>query len=33
MQKDTLHDFINDNVEPSSTVNTDDFKGYKNLAG
>ncbi len=26
--KDTLHDFINDNVEPGSTVNTDAFKRY-----
>ena len=30
-KKDTLHDFINVNVETGSTVNTDDFKGYKNL--
>ena len=32
-KKDTLHDFINHNVETGSTVNTDDFKGYKNLHG
>ncbi len=32
-KKDTLHDFINYNVETGSTVNTDDFKGYKNLHG
>ena len=32
-RKDTLHDFINDYVETGSTVNTDDFKAYKNLEG
>ena len=32
-RKDTLHDFINDSVESGSTVNTDDFKAYKNLNG
>lgn len=28
----TLHGFIEDNVEEGSTVNTDDFKSYRNLA-
>ena len=32
-KKDTLHDFINHNVETGSTVNTDDFKAYKKLEG
>ena len=32
-QRDTLQDFINDNVESGSNENTDDFKAYKNLNG
>ena len=32
-QRDTLHDFINDNTESGSTVNTNDFKGHRNLNG
>ena len=32
-QKDSLHDFIIDNVETGSTVNTDGFEAYKNLHG
>ena len=27
-----MHGFIEDNVEEGSTVNTDDFKSYRNLA-
>ena len=30
-RRPTLQEFIGDNVEPGSVVNTDDFKGYQNL--
>lgn len=32
-KQNTLHGFIEENAEPGSTVNTDDFKGYKHLTG
>lgn len=32
-QRDTLHDFIDDNVESDSPVNTADFKECENLNG
>ncbi len=32
-RRKTLHGFIEDNVEPGSVVNTDDFKSYEKLDG
>lgn len=31
-KRNTLHSFVNENVKEGSTVNTDDFKSYRNLA-
>ena len=31
-KRNTMHDFIEENVEAISIVNTDDFKSYRNLA-
>ena len=30
-KQDTLHGFFENNVEPGSIVNTDDFRGFKGL--
>lgn len=31
-KRNTLHSFVNENIKEGSTVNTDDFKSYRNLA-